>query len=69
MILLFNLSVIWSAIFNELRYDCLSKSASKNGTFLNDNRLAPYEKTNITIEYIIEDEGSQLTLLKIIEKN
>ena len=27
------------------------------------------EKTNITIEYIIEDEGSQLTLLKIIEKN
>ena len=26
------------------------------------------EKTNITIEYIIEDEGSQLTLLKIIEK-
>lgn len=27
------------------------------------------EKTNITIEYIIEEEGSQLTLLKIIEKN
>lgn len=27
------------------------------------------EKSNITIEYIIEEEGSQLTLLNIIEKN
>ena len=26
-------------------------------------------KTKITIEYIIEDEGSQLTLVKIIDKN
>lgn len=26
-------------------------------------------ETKITIEYIIEDEGSQLTLVKIIEKN
>lgn len=26
-------------------------------------------KTKITIEYTIEDEGSQLTLLKIIDKN
>lgn len=27
------------------------------------------DKTKITIDYVIEDEGSQLTLVKIVDKN
>ena len=46
----------------------LSKKGEKHSSFEDFSELES-EKTNITIEYIIEDEGSQLTLLKIIEKN
>ena len=38
---------------------------------LNDEDFSELEndKSKITIEYVIEDEGSQLSLIKIIDKN